>query len=145
MLKTLPLPMELTRLIERGLWPRDSKEALSQNVRPWISESSVRRFAPEESKVYLYPPPFCTVRVEMESPKHSFWADPRSAVQEINPDLTMIIGDFGLGSDAPIALDYRQQVDEPRVIRLRWAPEGNHWVEAAPTFAEFAAHLTCSD
>src|SRR5277367_3861472 len=135
MIKRLPLPKELTRLIERGLWPSDPNEARSQNLRPWIPSSSVRSFAPEESKVFLYPPPFCTVRVLMEASEHRFWADPRSAAQEINPDLTMIIGDFGLGSDAPIALDYRQQADEPRVIRLRWAPEGNHWVEVAQTFA----------
>jgi hypothetical protein len=140
MITELPIPKELTSLLELGLWPRDPKEASSQNLRPWIPESSVRRFAPGESTVYFYPPPFAKVRNQLNG-TNRFWADPRSAVQEINPDLTILIGDFGLGSDAPIALDYRERGDEPRVIRLRWASEGNHWIQVAPTFAAFAAQL----
>ena len=53
------------------------------------------------------------------------------------------IGDFGLGSDAPILLDYRGDVANPRVIRLRWAGggKGNEWVVMAPDFSSFVAAL----
>jgi hypothetical protein len=141
MATTLPIPKELTSLIENGFWPRDADEARRQNLRSLIPESSVRRFAPEESKIYFLEPPFHCVRDFIEGAERSFWSDPRTAIHEIDPDLTLLIGDFGLGSDAPIALDYRQRLDQPRVIRLRWASEGNHWVEIAPTFAEFAVQL----
>ena len=64
------------------------------------------------------------------------------ANHEIDPALTLIIGDFGLGSDAPIALDYRKDLNEPSIIRLQWNLEAdNHWVEIAPSFAEFVAML----
>ena len=55
----------------------------------------------------------------------------------------IIIGDFGPGSDAPIALDYRQSRDCPSVIRYRWSPFGkrNRWVYVAPSFSRFAAML----
>jgi len=70
-----------------------------------------------------------------------FWSDPRTATHEITLELTLIIGDFGLGSDAPLALDYRPSPTKPRVIRLRWGNDGNHWVQVAETFGQFASHL----
>ena len=70
-----------------------------------------------------------------------------SAAHEIDPDLTLLIGDFGLGSDAPFALDYSQNFDSPRLIRLQWGKPtkdgsnhtifNNHWVEMAPDFESF--------
>ncbi len=141
MAAALPIPKELTSLIENGFWPRDPDEARGQNLHPLILESSVRRFAPEESKIYFLQPPFYRVRDFIEGAEWSFWSDSRTAIHEIDPDLTLLIGDFGPGSEAPIALDYRQRLDQPRVIRLRWASEGNHWIEIAPTFAEFAVQL----
>jgi hypothetical protein len=54
-----------------------------------------------------------------------------------------MIGDFGLGSDSAIALDYREA--EPSVIYLRWSfVEGRKrtdWVRCAATFADFVAAL----
>ncbi|HEX8464863.1 MAG TPA: hypothetical protein VF627_09630 [Abditibacterium sp.] len=52
-------------------------------------------------------------------------------------ELTLIIADFGLGSDAPVALDYSQNRDEPRVTTLKWDKAGNHWVQLAPNFDRF--------
>ena len=66
-----------------------------------------------------------------------------NAIHEIDPDLTLIIGDFGLGSDAPLALDYRTGIT-PSVIRLRhicdkeiWDKMTSSWVQVAPTFDNF--------
>ena len=73
--------------------------------------------------------------------KERFWSDSRAAVSDVDPDATVLIGDFGLGSDAPFALDYRKSNNEPAVIRLCWAKEGNHWVEIAPNFKTFAAFI----
>jgi hypothetical protein len=141
MTHSLPIPKELTALIDGGFWPGDHDQARAQNLHSLIPQAAVRQFAPEEHKLFLLPPPFYIVSQFLEGPEQAFWADPRTALHEIDPDLTLLVGDFGLGSDAPIALDYRQRIDEPRVIRLRWAKDGNHWVEIAPTFAAFAAYL----
>ena len=53
------------------------------------------------------------------------------------------LADFALGSDAPIALDYRQSIDCPTVIRYRWSEwaERNCWVYVAPSFSQFAEKL----
>lgn len=143
MAATLTIPKRLTALIESGFWPRDHNEAQRQNLDCLVSETVIRSFAPEEDKIFLYPPPFYSI-TSMISANEGFWSQPSAAVQEIDPDLTLVIGDFGLGSDAPLALDYRTSAAEPRVIRLRWSNRGddNHWAEVAPTFGAFAAYLT---
>jgi hypothetical protein len=135
------IPKELTELIERGWWPVETTDVNRQNLHSLIPEPGVRQFAPEESKVFFYPPPFQLVRNLFEGPESGFWSDPRTATSEIDPDLTMLIGDFGLGSDAPLALDFRKSPTNPSVIRLKWAAEGNHWVEVAPSFAAFINFL----
>ncbi|MFY0540874.1 hypothetical protein [Nannocystis pusilla] len=72
----------------------------------------------------------------------SFWREPMADLDGIDPDLASILGDFGLGSDAPIVLDYRSGPARPRVLRLRWSGrEGNRWIVAAPDVAAFAAAL----
>lgn len=129
----------MTALIESGFWPRNKTEANRQNLHCLVAEASIRLFAPEEEKIYFYPPPFLTVG--QHRAKTSFWSDPHAAIHEIKPDLTLMIGDFGIGSDAALLLDYSQTAANPRVIRLKWAQEGNHWVEVAATFDQFATML----
>jgi hypothetical protein len=136
---SLTIPKALTSLIESGFWPRNSAEANRQHQRCLVPEAAIRFFAPEEEKIYFYPPPFSTVRQHQS--KTSFWSDPRAAIHEIKPDLTLMIGDFGIGSDAGLLLDYSQTATDPRVLRLKWAQEGNHWVEVAATFDQFANML----
>jgi hypothetical protein len=147
---SLTIPKALTALIESGFWPRNDAEAMRQNLHCLVAKATIQLFAPEEEKIYFIQPPFCTVKQLAMTSEQRFWSDPRTAIQEINPALTLIIGDFGLGSDAPLALDYSRTPNNPRVIRLRWAQEGNHWVEVAATFDQFAAMLkgqknTCAD
>ena len=141
----LPLPQALIDLIESGFWPQTEQESLAQNLRCLIALEKIRAFAPEEEWIFFYRPPFSTEEKWM---KHNpSLGDPMWATHEINPALTLIVGDFGLGSDAPIALDYRKDFENPRVIRLKWAqgpkwaPENNHWVEIAPSFADFVKML----
>jgi hypothetical protein len=139
----LTLPPLLTQLIANGRWPRDSNEAQMQNLRPRVPEERIKLLAPEESMLYLLAPPFHTVRALSES--NGFWTSEDAAPSEIDFDLCLDIGDFGLGSDAPILLDYRHDRVQPRVLRLRWSrdvPRGpNHWVSMAPNFDAFAQAL----
>jgi len=70
-----------------------------------------------------------------------FW--PRfGALEEISPELSVEIGDFGIGSDSPILLDYWQDRSKPTVIRLHWRkPQPNVWVRCAGNVDEFADML----
>jgi hypothetical protein len=135
---SLSIPKTLEALIEKGFWPRTPQEAMRQNLHCLVDKQLIHCFAPEEEKIFFLSPPFCTVSQVMKS-EESFWLDTASAVHEIDPELTLLIGDFGLGSDAPIALDYRKSFAEPQVIRLKWSGIGNHWVEIAQTFDQFAS------
>jgi hypothetical protein len=64
--------------------------------------------APEETAIFLYTPPFCTVATDIANRQKRgedrFWAT-YAALGGISPELSLIIGDCGLGSDAPIVLD----------------------------------------
>ena len=138
----LKLPQRMAALIESGVWPRTSMEAMRLNTKPLVSVEQVHRFAPEENKVVLYPPPFVTIAEELRNDQVGFWSK-FGALQKISPELTLVIGDFGMGSDAAIALDYRADRDYPSVIRLLWREGGerNTWVGCAKTFDEFADML----
>ncbi len=54
----------------------------------------------------------------------------------IAPELTMLIADFGLGSDQPIALDYRRDLSQPEVWMLVW-DRNNYWTKISSTFENF--------
>ncbi len=137
----LAVPRLLDELLVAGRWPRDEKEANAQNIKALASPERVMALAPEEQWLYLLPPPFYTVR--QRSAGNQFWTWETTAPHGIDFDLALDIGDFGLGSDAPILLDYRENAANPRVIRLRWSPYGktNEWVIMAPDFASFVASL----
>ncbi len=133
----LPLPKELQELITDGLWPSDNQSAQRQNLYPLLSEEVVCRFAPDEQTIFLYPHPFATVAEARGQNK--YWQDERSALNEIEPEQALIIGDFGVGSDAPIILDYRR--GEPRLLRLQWGELENHWLECGLSVAELVYHI----
>ena len=140
----LPVPEALVSLIESGRWPRTSQEAIRQNLELRVPVERIRRFAPEEDWLYLCAPPFGKP-ADVFSKLVDFHGepDPESPPGDIDYDRTVVIADFGLGSDAPIALDYRQSLDCPTVIRYRWSHRGerNRWVYVAPSFSQFAEML----
>jgi len=114
-----------------------------QQLRPIISKDRVRKFAAEETLVCLQPPPFPTIaKVRAAGGARDFW-ERFGALGQIDPELAVIIGDFGLGSDSPIILDYAQNPSNPPVRRLRWGSQGhgNEWVTGTFDFDEFAKIL----
>ena len=120
MVGDLPLPKRLLTLIDSGLWPRTPDEARRQNSRSLVSKDRVQIFAPEQDRMYLLSPPFSTVASRIAK-GDKFWSR-FGALEQISPELSVLIGDFGLGSDSPILLDYRQDVSNPAVIRLKLNP-----------------------
>jgi hypothetical protein len=102
----LPLPNRLLRLLDSGRWPRTKEEALKQNLKSLVPKERIQLFAPEESTIFLYTPPFYTVAADIAGRQkrkhHTFWST-YAALDSISPELSLVIGDFGLGSDAPCA------------------------------------------
>jgi hypothetical protein len=140
----LPIPRRLVALIHRGLWPPTEREERKQLVKSLIPKDRIQVFASEEDKIYLKSPPFYTVatRVRIQGPG-KFWSN-FAALEGISPELAVFIGDFGLGSDSPILLDYRDERSNPAVIRLKWERQfclSNVWVRCAKNFDEFADML----
>jgi hypothetical protein len=135
------LPPLLYKLLAAGRWPRTAREAMSQNLRPLIALERVQLFAPEEKCIHLESPPFRTVADEVSRCPQKFWSE-YGALDEISPAHSLIIGDFGLGSDAPIILDYREGGVNPPILRLRWFETASgrktSWVRGADSFDEFA-------
>src|SRR5262249_41428104 len=126
------LPSLLNEPLASARWPRNATEAMAQDLKSRVSSERVRRLAPDEGMIYLFPQSFLAVRERTKS--EPFWNWPMAAPQGIDFDLAVDIADFGIGSDAPILLDYRVNPLEPQVIRLQWLGSGkdNKWVEMAP-------------
>ena len=114
----------------------------AQQLKPLIPADRVRCFAPQESLICLQPPPFHTVAAEMAGcTTGDFWQR-FCRLDQIVPDKALILGDFGLGSDAPIILDFAHDALNPPVLWLRWGPERrNEWLQGARDFDEFAEML----
>jgi hypothetical protein len=140
----LPLPAGLTRLLAVGVWPSaDGPSMNEQELHPTIPRDRVRRFAAEESLIRLQPPPFPTIaQVRAAGGAGDFW-ERFGALYQIDLERALLIGDFGLGSDSPVVLDYARDASNPPVLRLRWGPrrQGNEWVQGARDFDEFAEML----
>lgn len=115
----------------------------AQQSRPLVPAERVRLFAEDESLICLAPPPFSTIAQERDAGgSGDFW--PRfGALDQIEPEKALSIGDFGLGSDSPIVLDYARDAMNPPVLRLRWRSRdgANEWVQGARDFDEFATML----
>ena len=138
---SLRIPFILERLIAEGRWPSTQAEERRQNLTSLVPPETVAGFARGEKHLYLFAPPFRTVASCLPD-EREFWDSEILAPEGIDRELAIVIGDFGLGSDAPIVLDYREGSPPPRVLRLRWWPDApNEWVEVAPSFEAFVALL----
>lgn len=115
------LPPGLIRLLAAGTWPSAGGPLMSeQQLHPVIRADRVGSFAAEETLICLQPPPFPTIAKDRAaSGAGEFW-ERFGALDQIEPERALIIGDFGLGSDSPIILDYARNCSNPPVLRLRW-------------------------
>jgi hypothetical protein len=137
---TVLLPARLDALIGAGRWPtRDTVN--SQNLRPLVKPERVQLFAPGETFIFFCSSPFHTVADEATGKMLTLFWSKYGALEMISPKDAIIIGDFGLGSDAPIILDCREGTSDPPVLYLRWARDGSRttaWTKGADSFTEFA-------
>ena len=139
-----PLPDSLSCLLAAGVWPSAKGPSMTaQELHPIIPADRVRRFAAEETLICLTAPPFSTIAKERAAGGAGDFWERFGALDQIDPERALIIGDFGLGSDSPIILDYARNTTNPPVLRLRWGPQGkgNEWVIGACNFDEFSEML----
>lgn len=138
MTSSLPLPQSLRSLIETGAWPLTEEDLVHQNLSGgWVDGETVRRLVRDEGQIYFYPPPFRTIAQQLETAERAFWNE-HGDLPRIDPARALLLGDFGIGSESAIALDYRDP-GEPPLIRLRWEHSGSgpRWVPFFPSFADF--------
>ena len=107
MSRKFPLPAELQTLIDNGTWP-NADSVGRQNLGSLVSSDLIHQFAPEEDRIYFQAPPFHSVAQYVEG--NDFWITD-AAPNEINFETSLLIGDFGLGSDAPIILNYEHNAE----------------------------------
>ena len=144
-------PSALKKLITERLWPATHEDAIQQNGDPRISTERVRLLIPTEDQIFLYPDPSMTLAAEHEASRKrigdtEYFAAYDRTLKQIDPKLALFIADFGPGSDAPIALDFRSNSEDPPVIGLTWdgfqLGEGFHqWVQLAASFSDFVRVL----
>jgi hypothetical protein len=132
----LLVPRDLVDLLVKGRWASASENDVFNS--PWggIYTYSHQAMRSETSHV-------CYGIRWVASP------DPAHAPGDIEPRLTVLIADEGIGSDSPFALDYRASFGQPRVLVYRWRlaspnEDGNRWVEAARDFPTFWNRLSRS-
>jgi hypothetical protein len=149
--RRLKQPRELKKLIAERLWPATHNDAIQQNLQRRISPECVHRLIPTEDEIFLYPDPSMTLASEHEASRKKigeteFFAAYDRSLDQIDPQLALFIADFGHGSDAPIALDFRSSIEDPPVIGLKWhnmriADDLNQWVRLADRFSDFVRIL----
>lgn len=144
-----PIPDELQQLVESGWWPQVSVREMTE-----IPAEVVRQLFPDENSIVFYPPPFAIpFKEEQETDYFQGAKDPRFLPGDIDFSRVLYIGDFGPGSESPIALDYRDNPGAPTVMYLHWLPKAwnektgewlfpeTRWLKIADSFREFAEIL----
>ena len=121
----LIVPKQLLELIEKGIWPRTIDEANKQHIKTIIPLTKLKEFAPDEDGIYFYTFPFTRISDALMK-QYDYWIN-YGAIDQIDPNLALIIADFGLGSDTLLILDYRENINSPTLYRLKWG-KVNHWV-----------------
>ncbi len=147
------LPKSMANLIKSGAWkkPRNKKK---------LSELVIRKcpFANEIKGLKKLIPDFTLYSLgvmQNESEYLDDWHHPKwenDGVMflgrkdeniypgNIETDKVILFADFGLGSDMPFGLDYRENPENPTVILLYWGDkpiEDNRWKKIANSFDEF--------
>jgi hypothetical protein len=139
-LKGFIIPNSIINLSNIGFWPQDTKKATEQNLKPLVSSEIVKKIVPGENSIYFNSIESFSLLSDEISYDYDFWKN-EGALDKINPEMCVIIGDFGMGSDSPIILDYSDNINMPKVKRLIWLENGNYWEKLADNIDDFLFKL----
>jgi len=129
-------PARLTSLIDTGFWPLDDADCRIQNSFPTMYGRVPSGWAFEDEDLYLYRPPFRSVARHASSGVG--WRELPRATRK-NLRATLVIGDFGLGSDSLIFIDFNTSPSS--VKRLTTWGQELRLCDLAKTFDAFADQL----
>jgi hypothetical protein len=140
----LPLPPLLVALLEQNRWHHPGDDVIRKLI-PFLREPvdflKPERLRWSESQCFIADDPrlspiFHEVRgSQQRTPVHLPWLDIEHAL--------FIAENRVPGDDVGIALDYRTNMRDPRVVASDWwsGPGGCLWQEVAPTFSQFVQQL----
>ncbi|MEM6258790.1 MAG: hypothetical protein AAGI37_10805 [Planctomycetota bacterium] len=140
----LVLPDQLLALISKGIWPT-SDNSQRQNLKPIYRNKHAYKDRFEMDTLFLYPPPFVLVSEDIVDGDH-FWKDKaltqyfgQSLTHGIEPELAVILGDFGPGTDAIFILDYQFDLKNPQITGMDYGEVSNQkgWTQLANNIDEF--------
>ena len=142
----LSVPQKIEQLIIQGVWPQEESQELKQHAKSIVSPELLGRVCKNERKIYFYRPPFMTLkkRIDLGDEVESFQLEDGS---KIDPELLVILGDFGIGSDAFLGLYYRDKSDTaPLVVKEEWDDSKSPtsyvgWIKVSQSFSEFCKLL----
>jgi hypothetical protein len=129
-------------MIEAGRWPTEREYQLV------ASGQTVTSLAPHESEIRLARPPFHTLEED-----NLDWFERFRHPDEIDFSQALVVGDFGIGSDNPIVLDYSSSPPAVKALTFSaspnpaWSGSGRrfliegHWFVVYPTLEEFVRKL----
>jgi hypothetical protein len=134
----MPLPRDLIALVEAGRWKQPADLSGFDRLFPALAET--KSFL----KFTLYSLDYMQFEnrhwLNQTDPMFLGTRDHENPPGDIDPSLSLLVGDLGFGLEQPIALDYRLSIDEPRVLTLNWWDGGreSRWVVIARSVRTFA-------
>jgi hypothetical protein len=140
----LPVPSLLVELLKQHRWRHPGDEALRDLI-PFLREpvdflTSVEAMRRESAGSLANEPRFAKV---FHMARGSRSAEPVSLPWlDVELSLFVAVNRFP-GDDLAIALDYRTDATDPRVVASDWdeGPGGCEWREVAPSFSQFVRTL----
>ena len=136
----LELPKSLRTLIESGKW---SEEEFVDSNLVILGDKAAQKLNREENEIWLLPPPFQKISTLVKKGE-KFWTEVLTNYGEIDYDRSLVIADFGPGSDSPIIL-YYETSGIPSVHYLHWESSEttctHKWIKTHGTFDKFATDL----
>lgn len=133
------IPALLLRLIEAGRWRHPGDEAL-RSIVPFVHDPleflcSVERIHAQSASIRSR----SLEELGIVNSGNAKSGDPLL----LNADCALFIAiNRQPGDDVAIALDFRTNPTEPRVVASAWEPGCCVWREVAPSFSQFASLVT---
>jgi hypothetical protein len=138
----LPLPPLLVELMRTGRWQHPGDEAIKRAVPFFDAEVdllSIDEMRRESRGKLADSPKLSTFFREV---RHHAAPEPNELPwRDVDRSVLIAVNRIA-GEDIAIALDYRTNMEDPRVIATDWTQRGGcFWREVAPTFTRFATLL----
>jgi hypothetical protein len=138
----LNLPSLLIDLLQRGKWVHPGHKVLMEII-PFLHDRVIflksieamrfetRGMLPDDE---IWGPPFHQLRGSKQTnPVELPWLDIDRAI--------FIAVNLEIGADVAIALDYRTDFNDPRVVASEWPSTEHLWREVTPTFSQFVEQI----